>query len=190
MMQSDKTWEYQGYLMRSSRIEDMEEYYIQGFCRQDDEGIRMTGSKNHYTKEEVTTYFQNCLHDPNRYDFLIFAPDGTMIGESVINEIDWESRSANFRIYLFSPTMRGKGIGFWAICKTRDFAFESLHLHRLSLNVFAFNEHAYKAYLKAGYREEGRLRDAIWDKTQYADDILMSILEDEWKESHNSDTQS
>ena len=56
--------------------------------------------------------------------------------------------------------------------------------------MFAFNERAYKAYLKAGYREEGRLRDAIWDKTQYADDILMSILEDEWKESHNSDTQS
>lgn len=187
-MQSDKIWEYKGYIMRSSRMEDMENYYLQGFCEPDTQGIRFTGSKAHYSKVEVTTYFQNCLHALDRYDFLIFDPDGVIIGESVINEIDWEARSANFRIYLFSSSQRGKGIGSWATCVTRDFAFETLHLHRLSLDVFAFNERAYKTYLAAGYREEGRLRDAIWDGNQYTDDILMSILEDEWKKSHDPDT--
>lgn len=180
-MQTDQTWTYEGYLMRSSRIEDMEAYYQRGFCEQDTEGAYLTGSKEHYTKEEVFSYFQNCLHDPNRYDFLLFDSEGVLIGESVINEIDWKTHCANFRIYLFSSNTRGKGIGSWAIGVTRDFAFETLHLHRLSLDVFAFNKRAYKAYLKAGYREEGRLRDAIWDGSQYADDILMSILEDEWK---------
>jgi len=57
-----------------------------------------------------------------------------------------------------------------------------LHLHRLELDVFSFNTRAEKAYIKAGFKREGVLRDAIKDGDTYADDILMSILEDEWKE--------
>ena len=38
-----------------------------------------------------------------------------------------------------------------------------------------------KVYLKAGFKREGVLRDAIMDGDTYADDILMSILEDEWR---------
>ena len=64
---------------------------------------------------------------------------------------------------------------------TRDFAFGELKLHRLGLNVFSFNELARKAYLAAGFREEGALRDAVWDGERYADDILMAILEEEWE---------
>ena len=40
---------------------------------------------------------------------------------------------------------------------------------------------AEKVYLKAGFKREGILRDAIMDGGKYADDILMSILESEWK---------
>ena len=64
---------------------------------------------------------------------------------------------------------------------TRGFAFEKLHLHRLELDVFSFNPRAEKAYLKAGFKREGVLRDAVKDGDNYADDILMAILEDEWK---------
>ena len=60
---------------------------------------------------------------------------------------------------------------------TRDFAFEILKLHRLSLDVFSFNTRAEKCYLKAGFKREGVLRDAILNGNVYADDILMSILE-------------
>ena len=64
----------------------------------------------------------------------------------------------------------------------RDFAFEILKLHRLSLNVFSFNKRAEKCYLKAGFKREGVLRDAVINGNEYADDILMSILESEWAE--------
>ena len=74
--------------MRSSRIEDKDAYYLAGFTECDSEVARMTGSKMHYSKEEVDAYFVNCLNDSTRYDFLIFDPQGSLIGESVINEID------------------------------------------------------------------------------------------------------
>ena len=42
----------------------------------------------------------------DRYFFLIIAPDGRIIGESIINEIDWKLRRANFRIAIFHSTER------------------------------------------------------------------------------------
>ncbi len=48
--------------------------------------------------------------------------------------------------------------------------------------TFFFNVRAEKCYLKAGFKREGVLRDAVLNGDEYADDILMSILEDEWRE--------
>ena len=109
------------------------------------------------------------------------APDGTFIGESVINEIDWDTRSANFRIVLFRSENCSRGIGTWAVRQTRDFAFGVLGLHRLELDVFSFNPRAKRVYEKAGFRVEGIRKDAVLDGDGYADDILMAILEDDWR---------
>ena len=57
-----------------------------------------------------------------------------------------------------------------------------LKLHRLELDVFSFNSRAIKAYKKAGFKQEGVLRDGIKDGDEYADDVLMAILEDEWRD--------
>ena len=170
-----------GYIIRLAKIQDATNYYEQNFCPLDKEVARLTGSKEVYTKEEVETFFLRSLEDDDRYFFLIIAPNGRIIGESIINEIDWNLRSANFRIGLYQLTERGKGIGTWATEATRDFAFEKLRLHRLELDVYSFNPRAEKVQLKAGFKREGVLRDAIMDGNEYADDILMSILEDEWK---------
>lgn len=182
MKKTDKSWSKDGFLLRLARPEDAESYYSQNFCPMDQEVIRLTGSKESYTREEVVGFFHQCIQAEDRYDFLLIAKDGRIVGESVINEIDWEARSGNFRIVIFQPGVQGKGLGSWAVQVTRDFAFEELQLHRLSLDVFSFNERARKAYLAAGFREEGRLRDAVLDGKEYADDILMAILEEEWRE--------
>lgn len=134
-----------------------------------------------FTREEVTSFFLRSIDEDDRYFFLIVAPDGRIIGESVINEVDRELRSANFRIGIYHAAERGQGIGAWAIAVTRDFAFEELKLHRLELDVYSFNPRAEKAYLKAGFKKEGVLRDAVMDGDKYADDILMAMLEDDWR---------
>lgn len=180
-MKVDTTWEHGGYLLRSARAEDVDAYW-EAFDVLDPEGMRLTGSVPH-TREEVTGFFLSCVDDPDRCDLLIVAPDGRVVGESVINEIDWEARSANFRIYLFDVAGRGRGLGSWATCATRDLAFGELGLHRLSLDVFSINPRARRVYEKAGFRLEGVERDAIWlgPDEGYCDDVLMAILEDEWR---------
>ena len=171
-----------GFVIRLAKAEDVINYYEQNYCPLDKEVARLTGCKEEFSKEEVVSFFMKSLEEENRYFFLIIAPNGEIVGESVINEIDLDLRCANFRISLYRQTERGKGIGTWATKITRDFAFEKLKLHRLELDVYSFNPRAEKVYLKAGFKREGVLRDAILDGDKYADDILISILESEWKE--------
>lgn len=180
-MKENFTAEKNGFTIRLAQKEDAENYFTQNFCPLDKEAARMTGCKESFTKEEVVSFFLKSVEEEDRYLFLITAPDGGIIGESVINEIDRELKSANFRIGIFRSNARGQGIGTWATEVTRDFAFEKLKLHRLELDVYSFNPHAEKTYLKAGFKREGVLRDAVMDGDKYADDILMAMLEEDWR---------
>lgn len=180
-MQTDKTWERDGYILRPARAEDAENYYAQNFHPLDSEVARLTGCKEAFSREEVVSFFLHSIEDNNRYFFLLIAPDGRIVGEAILNEIDWILRRANFRIGIFQAAARGKGLGSWAVETVRDFAFAELMLHRLELDVFSFNPRAEQIYRKAGFKREGVLRDAVRDGTKYADDILMSMLEDEWR---------
>ena len=62
-----------------------------------------------------------------------------------------------------------------------DHAFETLGLHRISLNVFEFNERAIRAYRRCGFQIEGRSRESIWRDGRWWDEIAMSILESDWR---------
>lgn len=180
-MKLDCSWEKDGFCMRPARIEEAECYYEQNFNPLDPEAARMTGCRDAFSREEVLSFFRSAVESPDCCLFLVFAPDGRIIGESVINEIDFTLRCANFRIAIYRPAGRGKGIGSWMVQTARDFAFAELKLHRLSLDVFSFNARAEHVYRKAGFRREGVLRDAVLDGGRYADDILMSMLEEDWK---------
>ena len=180
MKKVEQSWETDGCVLRPIRESDAEAYCT-ALCG-DPEVDRLTGSRGGFTRGEVLAYFHRCLEADDRADFLITGPDGQILGESVINEIDWQTRCANFRIALFRSDSCGKGTGSWAVRMTRDYAFETLGLHRLELDVFSFNPRAIRAYEKAGFRREGVRRDAVLDGSAYGDDILMAILEDEWRE--------
>lgn len=127
------------------------------------------------------TLVRRCVQAEDRYDFFLIAPDGRMIGESVINEIDWALRCGNFRIVIFHERDCGKGLGGFMTAAVRDFAFGTLGLHRLELDVFSFNPRAEQTYLRAGFRREGVLREAVRDGDGYGDDILMAMLETDWQ---------
>lgn len=170
-----------GYILRPARARDAQAYWQAGYCPMDPELARLTGCKERFTREEVLAYFARCMAADDRCDFLLLSPEGKILGESVINEIDFSLRSANFRIALFSPQARGHGLGAWAIRMTQACAFDTLRLHRLSLDVFSFNTRAIRAYERAGFVREGVLRDAIATSSSYADDVLMAMLESEWR---------
>ncbi len=101
----------------------------------------------------------------------------------VLNEWEEENASCNFRI-LIGPGGRDRGLGTEATRLILRHAFDALWLHRVSLEVYAFNPRAQRAYAKAGFVAEGGRRDALRFDDEWVDAILMSVLAQEWRAHH------
>lgn len=181
-MKPTQVWHRNGFCLRPAQAGDAEAYFCQNYDPLDPEVARLTGSKSAFSRAEVTDFFQRCVAREDYYLFLALSPQGSIIGETALTDLDPHTKSANFRIALFHPQYRNAGLGSWMTVSTRDFAFGVLGLHRLSLEVFSFNPRAQRVYQKAGFRREGMLRDAVRDGQNYGDIILMSLLEPEWRQ--------
>ena len=104
---------------------------------------------------------------------------GACVGEAVLNQWDPGSQSCNFRI-LIGPAGQNRGLGTEATRLIVGYGFEHLGLHRISLEVYAFNPRARRAYEKAGFRPEGVLRQSLRYNGDWVDAEVMSILAPEW----------
>lgn len=115
--------------------------------------------------------------------FAIFRKgDHDPIGIIGLMNISAAHASAELSVILGRQEDRDQGYGTEAIELMLDYGFEKLGLHRIGLSVFDFNEQAISVYEKLGFREEGRLRQAIKRDHAFHDAILMSILRSEWRE--------
>ena len=154
-------WEHNGYLIRPAEAADAENYFHALFDPLDAEVAYLTGSQTSYPKETVVPFFLRCVADESRYDFLIIAPQGKIIGESVFNEYDPASNSANYRIAISGSEHRDKGLGTWAVRCACAFSFEQLHLSRLTLEVLDCNPRARHVYEKCGFAPFSREEDGL-----------------------------
>ena len=62
-----------------------------------------------------------------------------------------------------------------------DYAFGTLNLNRVELRVFSFNKRAIGVYERVGFVRDGVLRQSQYHDGTYHDDIVMSILREEWE---------
>jgi RimJ/RimL family protein N-acetyltransferase len=104
---------------------------------------------------------------------------GECVGEAVLNQWDPANQSCNFRI-LLGPEGRGRGLGTEATRLIVGYGLERLGLHRISLEVYAFNPRARRIYEKAGFRAEGVLRESLRYNGSWIDATAMSVLASEW----------
>jgi len=150
---------------------------------QDPEGQRLTGTHHEFTYEEIAAYCASRADRTDRITLAITDPsDGSYRGEIVLMDHDEPNRSASLRIGL-APGARGQGLGSEALRLVLAHAFGPLGLHRVSLEVYAFNARAIHVYEKVGFRHEGRMRDALWWDDAPHDALLMAALAPEWDEA-------
>ena len=143
----------------------------------DPEGNRLTGTHGlELSLERARDWYGSRGEQDDRLDLAVIdRATGEYAGEVVLNELDRANRSCNFRIALRS-TFQDRGLGSEATRLILAHAF-AISLHRVGLEVYAFNPRARRVYERAGFVHEGTRRDALlWDG-QWTDAIVMSILE-------------
>lgn len=148
---------------------------------QDEESNRLTGTQATFTKEQIEKWCENLAAQEGRVDCAIVSKEtGEYLGEVVLNQIDEINRSANFRIALRGSKYYGKGVGTEAARLILEYGFNVLKLHRIDLEVFAFNPRAIHVYEKLGFKREGVRREVLFLDGKYHDVIVMGLLQHEF----------
>lgn len=107
------------------------------------------------------------------------SKDDKLLGFVILAGLENENRSIEFRRIVINQ--KGKGFGRMAIKKIKKYCFENLNCHRLWLDVLETNERARHLYKSEKFQEEGKLRDALIINEEFKSLIIMSILENEYK---------
>jgi RimJ/RimL family protein N-acetyltransferase len=148
---------------------------------------RLTGTQRLFSRSGVAGFLEKIAGDDSRADLVIALQENDQVtGEVVLNNIDFINRSANIRIGLFDPQYFSKGYGSEALLLMLGHGFNNLNLHRIELGVFDFNPRAIHVYEKLGFKREGVLRDYLFSDGAYHDQILMSILDHEYREKYGA----
>jgi RimJ/RimL family protein N-acetyltransferase len=134
---------------------------------------------------EEERWFERTLErDPNEKPLAVEVRDGEgwkLIGNCGMFGIEWTNRSAELGILIGDKSVWDKGYGTETMILLLRHGFETLNLNRLFLHVYASNARAIRSYVKAGFVEEGRLREALYKNGRYDDIIVMSVLRSEWE---------
>lgn len=101
--------------------------------------------------------------------------DAEPIGICGLHQIEHYHQRAEVGIRIGAP-YRGKGFGQDAVRTLVDYGFRHLNLRKISLRCLADDERAVGAYRKAGFVEEGRLRDHAWYDGTVHDELVMAVF--------------
>lgn len=137
--------------------------------------IRLTGTHAVHTRERIEQYCAGSSGRDDRLDYAVLdRSTGQFLGDLAITELDPDNRSCGFRIALRTGAT-GRGYGTDATRLILDHVL-SLGIHRIELEVYAFNPRARHVYEKVGFVHEGTLRQALrWDG-QWVDACIMAVL--------------
>lgn len=109
------------------------------------------------TKEEHRAWYRDMTSRPDRIVFAVErASDGAYVGNIWLHDVDLRHRKAEVRIVLGRHL--GAGLGTAALNLLREYAFGRVDLEKLFAFVLASNPRARKAFVRAGFRREARLR--------------------------------
>lgn len=148
---------------------------------QEPESARLTGTHRTFTRAEVDAFCAGRADQDDRLDWAVEdVATGEYAGGLAVNEVDPDNETGGFRIDLVAK-YHGQGLGLEAIELMLAYLFDEVGLHRVGLEVYAFNPRAQRSCEKAGFVVEGRVPESLlWDGERI-DTVLMGLLRADWR---------
>ena len=106
-----------------------------------------------------------------------------IIGWGGLYRINWISRTAEYRVFIGDKKYWNKGFGTEIARLLVGYGFDKLNLNKVWLGVNADHLGAFHSYKKAGFVQEGVLRQEIYRNGKYYDAVRMSILKKEYEKT-------
>jgi RimJ/RimL family protein N-acetyltransferase len=100
---------------------------------------------------------------------------GEFVGHVTLSGATVVGRSAALGI-IIGPSHVGRGYGTDAVRVLARYGFRAMGLHRIGLELVAFNTRARRTYEKAGFQAEGVRRESVFVDGAFADEVIMGLL--------------
>jgi len=134
------------------------------------------------TERGLEEFYEKAQRTEDTIWFVIVDKEKDLvIGETGFLRIFYPWRTADFSIIIGKKEYWRKGIGKEVAGLMLEYGFNSLNFHRLSIGVVGFNERALMFWESIGFRKEGVQRDGYLHNGKHSDFIMMSLLEDEYR---------
>ena len=147
-----------------------------------------TGEVMPSSQAGMEDFYEKVRTDTSRVWFVIVLKENErMIGEAGLLRMFPAWRTTDLSIIIGDKEAWAQGYGVEAILLLLDYAFGYLNMHRVALGVVGFNERALRFYEKVGFQREGIQRDGYYHDHRYHDFVMMSILEDEFRQLHKGE---
>lgn len=133
------------------------------------------------TEDQINQWFAATLQDQKSLNLGIFTTaTNELIGYAGLSGISTINQSGEYFILIGQKEHWGKGVGTAVTRQVLALGFAEYGLNRIMLTVSETNVGGLKAYARAGFVVEGRLREASHRNGLFHDKILMSVLKSEW----------
>ena len=118
-----------------------------------------------------------------RFRLAVCLPTGKVIGRlglglQNVSIREWEIG------WAILPQEWGRGYGTEAARRLLVYAFDELNAHRVVAFCHASNAASERVMRKLGMKQDGYLRETRWWNDDWADELVYSILEWEWKQAN------
>lgn len=107
------------------------------------------------------------------------AATGTPIGTAGLKDATPEHRRAMAFVVIGDREYRGHGYGADTMRTLCRFAFETMNLAKVELEVLSDNAAAVRLYERVGFVREVSRRRALWVEGSWRDEYLMGLLREE-----------
>lgn len=133
------------------------------------------------TLPQVAEWLTRTLADPHSLNLGVYLADThELIGYAGITGISQVNQAGEYFILLGEKRYWGRGIGTAVTKEVVTRGFQELGLNRIMLTVSEPNAGGVRAYQRAGFHLEGRLRQACFRHQAFHDKLVMSVLKAEW----------
>ena len=166
-------------VLREPRDEDKAAWLAYG---RDPEFVRLMGGDasemRPLASEEVDEQYRSLIDE--RWSWSV-EYEGRFAGTAMLHSWEARNRRIRYAIGIRDRNLWGMGIGTEITRMLLKFAFEFLAVHRVDLRVLEENARAVRCYEKCGFVVEGREREGVQVGGAFKTDLMMSILEDEYR---------
>jgi len=120
-------------------------------------------------------------HDGPWHFTIVERATGLPVGLASTHNVDWRNRTAEHATKIH-PDVQRRGLAFDAGMARLSWAFFVVGLRRITSAVLDFNEASQRGLERAGYRLEGRRREAVFKDGRWCDVLLYGLLRSEFEQ--------